>query len=241
YVHLGTGNYNSVTTKIYTDFGFFTCDENICADTSDLFNYLTGYSSQDNFRELLVAPINMREKLVELIEREIESHKKNGNGRLIFKMNSLTDPKMIQTLYKASSEGVKIDLLIRGMCCLRPNIKGISENIRVISIVGRFLEHARIFYFHNNGSDDIYLGSADLMERNLNRRVEILFPIKKTTLKQYLLKNFIEVQLNDNVNSQILLPNGHYEPLNHTTTETKIDCHKILLASSPTETCWGPN
>lgn len=189
YIHLSTGNYNISTARQYTDLGLFTTDEDIADDVTELFNYLTGYSQQDNFKCLLVAPINMRRKLIELIEAEIDVHKKFGNGYIVIKVNAITDPEMIQSLYKASSEGVKIDLLVRGICMLRPGLKDVSDNIRVISIVGRFLEHSRIFYFHNNGNPKIFSGSADLMERNLNRRVEVIFPIKTKSIKEYIYNN----------------------------------------------------
>ncbi len=186
YIHLGTGNYNAVTAQMYEDLGMFTCDDQIGADATDLFNYLTGYSNKKEYRKLLVAPINLRERLNALIQREIDLHKKDGGGHLIFKMNALVDPPIIQTLYRASQAGVKVDLLVRGICCLRPGMPGVSENIRVISIVGRFLEHSRIYYFRNGGQDEVYLGSADLMPRNINRRVEVLFPVQNPTMIQYL-------------------------------------------------------
>jgi polyphosphate kinase len=238
YVHLGTGNYNTQTAKIYTDFGLFTCNENIAGDASALFNYLTGYSEQDIYRELLVAPINMRERLLDLVDNEIQSHKKSGNGRLIFKMNSLTDPKMIQALYKASCEGVKIDLLVRGICMLRPQLKDISENIQVISIVGRFLEHSRIFYFGNNRKPIIYLGSADLMERNLNRRVEILFPINGNNIKKFIIENVLSVQLNDNFNARTLLPDGSYEFVNRKNGTDLSDSQMIQIKTAADIQSW---
>ncbi len=238
YVHLATGNYNIVTTKQYTDLGLFTCNENIADDTTELFNFLTGYSEQDYYKELLVAPINMRKRLVELIEEEIESNKKYGNGRIIIKVNSITDPEMIKTLYRASCEGVKVDLLVRGICMLKPGIKNVSENIRVLSIVGRFLEHARVFYFFNNGNSKIFLGSADLMERNLNRRVEIIFPIKSTLIKNYILRNIIELQLNDNVNARILKSDGKYEFVNSSNGDNLIDSQELQIDIAKDVICW---
>ena len=179
YAHLSTGNYNSITAQLYTDIAMLTCDVDIGADCTDLFNYLTGYSAKTSYRKLLVAPVTLRERMRKMIEREIE-HQQNGRGgHLIFKMNALVDKKMIQLLYKASQAGVKVDLLVRGICCLRPGVPGASENIRVTSIVGRFLEHSRIFYFRNGGQEEVYLGSADLMPRNLNRRVEVDFPVQR--------------------------------------------------------------
>ncbi|MHB8931550.1 MAG: polyphosphate kinase 1, partial [Melioribacteraceae bacterium] len=177
YVHMSTGNYNTTTAKVYTDIGLFSCDEEICSDVSEIFNFLTGYSEQNNFRKLWVAPVNKRQNFLDLIHREIKNVKEGGKGRLIFKLNSLVDPLLIAAMYEASCQGVKIDLIVRGICCLIPQTPGLSDNIRVISIVGRFLEHSRIYYFYNNGAEEIYGSSADLMQRNLDRRVEITFPI----------------------------------------------------------------
>ena len=211
YVHLGTGNYNHITARLYEDIGLFTCNDEIGADVSDLFNYLTGYSAKEAYEKLLVAPINMRERMRELIEREIAQHNKTKSGHLLFKMNSLVDKGIIQQLYKASQAGVKIDLLVRGICCLRPNVKGLSETIQVISIVGRFLEHSRVFYFHNDGDPEVYLGSADLMPRNLNRRVEVLFPIEDPHLVKRIYEDVLEYYLKDNVKARVMLPDGAYE------------------------------
>lgn len=237
YVHLGTGNYNITTSKQYTDLGLFTCDEDIADDVTELFNYLTGYSQQDDYKELLVAPINMRKKLIELIEEEIESHKKHGNGYIIIKVNAITDPEMIRMLYLASSEGVKIDLLVRGICMLRPGVKNVSENIRVISIVGRFLEHLRAFYFYNNGNPKIFAGSADLMERNLNRRVEVIFPIKSKTVGNYILNSILKLQLSDNVNARTLLNDGTYY-LIKTTNNELIDSQDLQIKLADDLVCW---
>ncbi len=210
YIHLGTGNYNPVTAQIYTDLGYFTCDDEIGADASDLFNYLTGYSAKHNYSKLLIAPINLRERLESLIQREIE-HQQNGRpGHLIFKVNSLADIGMIRLLYQASQAGVRVDLIVRGICCLRPGIPGISDNIRVISIVGRFLEHSRIFYFLNGGQEEIFLGSADLMTRNISHRVEILFPIEDPRLVRHLRDDVLAIYLTDNVNAREMLPDGSY-------------------------------
>jgi polyphosphate kinase len=209
YVHLGTGNYNPVTARLYTDLGLLTCNEQIAADATNFFNALTGYSARQEPQKLLVAPVNMRERLVELIQREIE-HQKNGrDGRLIFKMNALEDPPMIHLLYQASQAGVKVDLLVRGICCLRPGVPSVSENIRVISIVGRFLEHSRIYYFFNGGAEEVYLGSADLMRRNLSHRVEIIFPVENSRLVQRL-KEILDVYLADQAQARYLQPNGSY-------------------------------
>lgn len=210
YVHLGTGNYNPTTAHLYTDIGLLTSDEDIGADVTDLFNYLTGYSAKTDYRKLLVAPINMRPRFVELIRREIQHQAATRNGHIILKMNSLTDAKMIRCLYEASQAGVKIDLLVRGMCSLRPAFPNVSENIRVISIVGRFLEHSRIYYFHNGGNEIIYVGSADLMHRNLNRRVEVLFPIEDHRLVRHLRETVLELYLHDNVKAREMLVDGTY-------------------------------
>jgi polyphosphate kinase len=209
YLHLGTGNYNPVTARLYTDLGLLTCNEQIAADATHFFNALTGYSARQEPQKLLVAPVNMRERLGELIRREIEHQKSGQSGRLIFKMNALEDPPMIRLLYQASQAGVKVDLLVRGICCLRPGIPGVSENIRVISIVGRFLEHSRIYYFHNGGAEEVYLGSADLMRRNLSHRVEIIFPVDNSRLVQRL-KQILDVYLADQAKARYLQPDGSY-------------------------------
>lgn len=240
YIHLSTGNYNITTARQYSDLGFFTCDEDIADDVTELFNFLTGYSEQENYKELLIAPINMRQKLIELIEEEIQSHKKYGNGYIIIKINSLTDPEMIQTLYRASCEGVKIDLLVRGICMLKPGIKGISENIKVISIVGRFLEHSRAFYFYNNGDPKIYSGSADLMERNLNRRVEVIFPIKSKVIGSFILNNILKLQLADNVNARLLDSEGIYHLVQRKEDEELIDSQDLQIRAASDLICWEP-
>ncbi len=211
YVHLSTGNYNSITAQLYTDIGMFTCDEAIGADCTALFNYLTGYSAKIDYRKLLVAPADMREHFERLIRREID-HQRNGQrGHLIFKMNALIDKRMIRLLYEASQAGVQVDLLVRGMCCLRPGIAGVSENIRVTSIVGRFLEHSRIYYFGNAGQEEIYLGSADMMPRNLNRRVEVVFPVRDPKLVRILRDEVLAVYLADIVKARHMKPDGTYD------------------------------
>jgi len=229
YVHLGTGNYNPVTAHLYTDLGLFTTDEEIGADATDLFNYLTGYSAKNDFRKLLVAPINLRQRFEALIEREIEHHRREGGGHMILKMNALVDAEIIRLLYKASMAGVKVDLLVRGICCLRPGVPGISENIRVISIVGRFLEHSRIYYFRNNGDDEVYVGSADLMPRNLNRRVEVLFPIEEGRLIRFLREEVLDVYLADNVKAREMRDNGSYfrRPLEK--GQARLNSQEVLL------------
>ncbi len=213
YVHMATGNYNATTVKLYTDLGLFTCDEEICADASDIFNYLTGYSKQTDFKKIIAAPINMREKIVDKIFREIENVKNGKEGKIIWKLNSLVDPVIIAALYEASNAGVNIALIIRGICCLVPGIKDLSENIIVRSIVGRYLEHSRLLYFYNSGEDELYLSSADMMQRNLDRRVEICFPIENSKLKADLMKTLIKVSLKDNVKARQLLPDMSYQPV----------------------------
>jgi len=210
YLHLATGNYNPTTARLYTDIGLFTCDPQIAADATALFNYLTGYSDKNLFRELLVAPINLRQRLEELIRREIEHQRRGEPGHLIFKMNALEDPGLIQLLYEASGAGVTVDLLVRGICCLRPGLPGVSDNIRVTSIVGRFLEHSRVFYFRNGGSDEVYLGSADLMPRNLNRRVEVLFPVASPRLVARLRDEILETYLADCAAARHMRTDGSY-------------------------------
>ena len=211
YVHLSTGNYNPTTARLYTDLSFFTADEQIGADVTDLFNYVTGYSAKTEFHKLFVAPVNMRGKLESLIRREIEHASKGKEARLIFKMNALEDPGIIRLLYEASQAGVRVDLLVRGICCLRPGVAGVSENIRVTSIVGRFLEHSRIYYFYNGGRDQVYLGSADLMGRNLNHRVEVLFPVENKKLLKRLREDILATYLADNRNARHMRSDGVFD------------------------------
>jgi polyphosphate kinase len=210
YCHLATGNYNPVTARIYTDLGLLTKDEEIGADSTDLFNYLTGYSQKRTFRRLLVAPLNLRQRLEDLIQREIDVQRNCGKGRLIFKTNALEDGPMMRLLYQASQAGVAVDLIVRGACCLRPGLSGVSENIRVSSIVGRFLEHSRIYYFGNGGAEECYLGSADLMPRNLNRRVEVLFPVDRPQLVQRLKGEILHAYLSDQANTRRMHTDGSY-------------------------------
>ena len=213
YVHLSTGNYNAGTARLYTDLGMFTCREDIAADASELFNRLTGYSFHMQYRKLLVAPEHLRPQLKALIEREIGHARAGRPARLIFKMNSLVDPSMIRVLYEASQAGVKIDLLIRGICCLRPGVPGVSDNIRVQCLIGRFLEHARVYYFYNNGHTEILLGSADLMQRNLDHRVETVFPVESEPLKRRIVDEVLGIELTDTAKAQLLMPDGSYIPI----------------------------
>ncbi|HYW19568.1 MAG TPA: polyphosphate kinase 1 [Nodularia sp. (in: cyanobacteria)] len=209
YVHIGTGNYNPKTARLYTDLGLFSCREELGADITDLFNFLTGYSRQKSYREVLVAPVNMRDRFLTLIRREIENAQNGFSGRIVAKMNSLVDPEIIATLYEASRAGVQIDLIIRGICCLRPGLKNISENIRIISIIGRFLEHSRIYYFHNNEQEEIFIGSADWMRRNLDRRVEVITPIRDPDIAKDL-QEILGIMLADNRQAWELQPDGTY-------------------------------
>ncbi|HIK05305.1 MAG TPA: polyphosphate kinase 1 [Trichormus sp. M33_DOE_039] len=209
YVHIGTGNYNPKTARLYTDLGLFSCREELGADITDLFNFLTGYSRQKSYRELLVAPVNMRDRFLELIRREITNTKNGLTGRIVAKMNSLVDPQIITHLYEASRAGVQIDLIVRGICCLRPGLPDLSENIRVISIIGRFLEHSRMYYFYNNGQEEIYIGSADWMSRNLDRRVEVITPIGDPDIAKDL-QEILGIMLADNRQSWDLQGDGTY-------------------------------
>lgn len=228
YVHIGTGNYNPKTAKLYTDLGLFSCREDLGADLTDLFNLLTGYSRQKSFRRLLVAPVNMREKMLGMIAREIEQVRKGGTGRVIAKMNALVDVPMINALYEASQAGVRIDLIIRGICCLCPGIEGISDNIKVISIIGRFLEHSRIFYFQNGGAEEIYIGSADWMTRNLSRRVEAVTPIIDPGLMVEL-QEILGIMLADNRQAWELQPDGSYRQRRPQDQERERSAHQILM------------
>jgi polyphosphate kinase len=209
YVHIGTGNYNAKTARLYTDLGLLSCREELGADLTDLFNYLTGFSKQKSFRKLLVAPVTLRDRMVAMIQREIDHCRDGKTGHIIAKMNALIDPAIIKTLYEASQEGVKIDLIVRGMCCLRPGVPGVSENIRVISIVGRYLEHSRIFCFHNNGQEELYIGSADWMPRNLDRRVEAVTPVEDPNCAREL-KEILQILLDDNRQAWELQSDGTY-------------------------------
>jgi len=210
YAHIGTGNYNPETARLYTDLGLFTSDPEITQDILELFNFLTGFSRQTVYRKLLVAPLNLREGILDRIEEEVRLHKKSGKGRIIFKLNSLVDPEIIDALYAASRAGVSIDLIVRGICCLRPGVAGMSENIRVISVVGRFLEHSRAFYFNRGGEPEALIGSADLMRRNLDRRIEVLVPVDSPQLVKHIRDDILEPYLRDNVKAWHMKPDGEY-------------------------------
>lgn len=236
YVHLSTGNYNAITAHLYTDLGLFTCDPDIGADASDLFNYLTGYSAKDDYRKLLVAPINLRKRLETMIEREIEHARAGREARLVFKINSLVDHRIIRLLYRASQAGVAVDLIVRGICCLRPDLPGVSERIRVLSVVGRFLEHSRIFYFRNGGKEEIYLGSADLMPRNINRRVEVLFPIEKPAHVKSIRDKLLTVYLSDSVKGRLMRSDGSYERIQRANGQRAVEAQAVLLKSRCSKT-----
>lgn len=229
YVHLSTGNYNAVTAHLYTDIGMFTASEEVADDVTHLFNYLTGYSAKADYKRLLVAPVNLRSRMEAMIEREIEHQEKGRKGHLIFKTNALVDPEVIRLLYRASQAGVRIQLLVRGICSLRPGLAGISENIEVTSIVGRFLEHSRIYYFHNGGDEEVYLGSADLMQRNLDHRVEILFPLADDRLIARVRDELLKGYLSDTVNARRMLSDGSYVRKKAATGKPAVNCQENWL------------
>jgi polyphosphate kinase len=229
YIHLATGNYNDVTARVYSDIGYFTCDPVLGKDASALFNGLTGYSLDEQYEKLLVAPGSMQEGIISRIDREIKVHQDTGDGYLAFKMNSLVDKHCIEALYRASQAGVKVDIQARGICCLRPGVPGISDNITVTSVVGRFLEHPRIYYFKNGGEDEILLGSADLMPRNLYRRVETLFPIEDEVIKKSLLDEILNIHLRDNVKARKMLPDGIYEPVRPAPGEEALNSQEWMI------------
>jgi polyphosphate kinase len=231
YLHLGTGNYNPTTSKFYTDFSFFTCDPVLGEDVTDLFNALTGYSKKDSYEKLLVAPVGIREEIIERINREISRHQQHGDGYLAFKLNSLVDKACIQALYRASQAGVKIDLLVRGMCGLRPGIPGLSQTITVTSLVGRFLEHSRCLYFRNGGNDELFLGSADLMPRNMDRRVEILFPIENPKLRAFIVETVLRPYLKDNMHARQLQADGSYTRLKPSADEPPFGAQDWFVAN----------
>ncbi len=231
YMHIGTGNYNPVTSKLYTDMGILTCDESLAADISELFNYLTGFSKQTTWRKLLIAPVSLRTGFLEAIEKEIALANAGQEGHIIAKMNSLVDPQMIRALYRASQAGIKVELNIRGICCLRPGLEDLSENISVHSIIGRFLEHSRIFYFKHGGEDNIYIGSADWMPRNLDRRIEAIAPIENPKLKRKIM-HILDVLLRDNVKTRVLQSDGEYVYKKRTRGQRKLNAQERLLELS---------
>jgi polyphosphate kinase len=229
YVHIGTGNYNPATARLYTDLGLFTSNDQIGADATELFNYLTGFSRQSAYRKLLVAPVNLRDRFLALIEREMEHQKEGRTARILAKINSLTDTKMIRALYEASQAGVPIDLIVRGVCSLRPGVPGLSDTVKVTSVVGRFLEHSRIFYFANGGEEDIFIGSADWMMRNLDRRVELVVPIDDPRLKKHVKEEILDLCLLDNVKSRSLQSDGQYHRIRAGDGDTAVDSQTQFL------------
>jgi polyphosphate kinase len=235
YVHMSTGNYNETTARLYTDFGYMTCRPDFGYEATALFNYLTGYSHQAEWTKLIVSPISMRQQVLALIQREVQNHSADKPGRIIAKMNALVDAQVIRALYRASQAGVKIDLIIRGICCLKPGVQGVSENITVRSIVGRFLEHTRVFVFGNGGATEIFLASADWMPRNLNRRVESMWPIESPALKDRMLTEILPLLLADNTKAWQLSSNGIYRKPVVTGEEDHIICQEefITLADAP--------
>jgi polyphosphate kinase len=232
YVHVATGNYNPETARGYTDLGLFTADPDFGADATDLFNYLTGYSQQTRYRKFLVAPFDLRPSLLSKIEREIEQHKQSGKGHLIFKVNSVADPEFMRALYRASEAGVKVDLIARGVCSLRPDVPGVSEHIRVVSLIGRFLEHSRVFWFHNGGNAEMYCGSADLLPRNLDHRVEVLFPISDPDIRERIYRDVLQVQLRDTVNAWEEEPSGAYHRVKPAAGENPFDSQAWAIEHS---------
>jgi polyphosphate kinase len=230
YLHLGTGNYNATTARLYTDFSLFTCDEQFGADASEFFNSLTGFSRQQHYRAFTTAPHRLRQKVRELILREIQQTHRGGRGHLIFKMNALTDADSIRSLYQASQAGVHVDLIVRGMCTLRPGVTGLSENIRVRSVVGRFLEHARAYYCWNGANEELYLSSADLRPRNLDRRVELLYPVRDPSILRRLRDEILATELSDTLRAAELTPDGDYVPIPVPEGVKRIDSQELLLA-----------
>ena len=231
YVHIASGNYNPTTSAVYTDLGLLTADEEFGADASELFNHLTGCSNQSEYRRILVAPVNLRERLTALIDREI-AHKKAGRpARIIAKINRLADTQIISKLYEASQAGVRIDLIVRGICMLRPGLKGVSETITVRNIVGRFLEHSRILFFANGGDEEVFIGSSDWMHRNLKNRVEEVAPVRDPDLSRFLKEVVLSAYLRDNVKARRLSPDGKYERIGLSPNEERFDVQEYFIAS----------
>jgi polyphosphate kinase len=233
YVHLGTGNYNVATARVYEDFALLTSRPDLGEDATTLFNALTGYARGITYNKLLVAPGTLRSGVVSRIEREIAVHRETGQGQLIFKTNALVDTEIIQALYRASRAGVQIDLIVRGMCSLRPGIPEVSENIRVVSLVGRILEHSRIYYFANGGAEEVWMGSADLMQRNLDHRIEVLFPLEDETLRATIVRNVLPAYLRDTANANILHSDGSYERVKPPKGEEPFDVQAWFASEAP--------
>jgi polyphosphate kinase len=229
YSHIGSGNYNSVTAKIYGDIGYLTANPEVGAELEELFNIIINGLQEKEFKHLLVAPKTLKKEILRRIDREISFHQKTGKGYLAFKLNNLEEKEIIQSLYKASMAGIKIDLNVRGLCCLRPGIKGVSDNISVISIVGRFLEHARIYYFHDDAEEEVLIGSSDMMFRNLNERVEVLLSVPDPHLRRAILEYMLKIHLHDNVKARRLLPDGTYERVTPKEGEKVINSQAWLI------------
>jgi polyphosphate kinase len=229
YSHIGSGNYNSVTARIYADIGYLTSDPEVGNELSDLFNIIVNGLQEEEFQHLLVAPKSLKKEILKRIEKEINFHQETGKGYLAFKLNNLEETEIIQALYRASMAGIKVDLNVRGLCCLRPGIQGVSENISVISIVGRFLEHARIYYFKGDPEDDVLIGSSDMMFRNLNERIEVLLPVPDPYIRRALLENMLKISLRDNVKARRLLADGTYERVKPIRGEEVIDSQAWLI------------
>ncbi len=228
YAHIGTGNYNASSAKIYTDLGLFTSDPDICNDVQDLFNVMTGFGVKDDYRRIFVSPVHLRNNITRLIREEVEIHRKDGNGHIILKCNQLVDPDIVRELYEASRAGVKIECVVRGICSLRPGIKGVSETISVHSIVGELLEHARIYWFNHGGDNRMYVGSADLMTRNLNGRIEVLTPVLDKVVRENIFRQIVQPQLADNVDAWNLLSDGSYERIKPKTGEKLVQSQKEI-------------
>jgi polyphosphate kinase len=229
YAHIGTGNYNPATAKVYTDLGLFTADEEICSDVTDLFNYMTGFARKERYNRLLASPVTARSGIVERIEREIRLHQEQGDGKIYFKLNHLVDQTCIKALYRASQAGVDVRLQVRGICCLRPGVPDVSENIVVTSLVGRFLEHTRIYYFGAGGAGELFIGSADLMPRNLDRRVEVLVPIRDAIMRKSILEDILLLHMSDNVKLRRLKSDGGYERVAPKDGEPLIDSQQAMI------------
>jgi polyphosphate kinase len=234
YVHLGTGNYNPTTARIYTDLGLLTCRPDLGEDVTNLFNLITGLSQYQGMRKLLVAPFELYDRLLQFIRRETENARRGLPARIIAKMNSLVVTELIDALYEASQAGVKVDLIVRGICCLRPGVKGLSDNISVRSIVGRFLEHSRVFYFENACQPELFVGSADWMPRNLFKRIEVVFPIEDGKLRQRILDEILAVQLADNRRARLIQADGNHERVQPARGQRALDCQAELMALAST-------
>ncbi|HEY6170041.1 MAG TPA: polyphosphate kinase 1, partial [Verrucomicrobiae bacterium] len=230
YVHLGTGNYNPTTAKIYTDLSLLTCNAAMAEEAGDLFNLLTGICQFQGTRKLLVAPFNLHERILDLVLREVANARAGLPARIIVKTNALVEPRLIEALYAASQAGVKIDLIVRGICCLRPGVKGLSENITVRSVVGRFLEHSRIFYFENACQPEVFVGSADGMPRNFFRRIEVLFPIEDGALRERVINEILRLNLADSTKSRVLQPDGTYRRVAARRPAPALNCQSEFMS-----------